>query len=130
MEEFESLALKAYKNIPLTKYADLPEKYAYLQLKYLYYSYKCGDLTKMDAEIEKKKIANEYKKDCVDYDNCLRVYKEYHENRLHNDMKIDTIEKSNDKEEILKLALEAIGIFISDSSFASRNIDKLKEIDF
>lgn len=130
MEEFENIALKAYKNIPLNEFAELPEKYAYLQLKYLYYSYKCGDLSKIDAEIKKREIMNEYKTDCFNYKRCMEICNEYNKNKMNNEMKIASIEKSKDKEEILRLALEAIGIFISDSSFASRNIGKLEQIDF
>lgn len=124
--EFEDIAKLAYNEKQLEEYATLPKKYAYIKLKDLYFSYRCGDITLEEAIKQKNEIRKEFVDEVGKYNESVEICKEYHNNKLHNNMLIDEIEKSNDREEILAKSLQAIGIFISDNSFADRNIQKLK----
>ncbi len=124
--EFEYIAKLAYNEKQLEEYVTLPEKYAYIKLKDLYFSYRCGDITLEEAIKQKNEIRKEFVDEVGKYNESIKICKEYHNNKLHNNMLIDGIEKSKDKEEILEKALQAIGVFISDNSFADRNMQKLK----
>ena len=124
--EFENIANLAYNEKKLQEYTTLPEKYAYIKLKDLYFSYRCGDVTLDEAIKQKNEIRKEFVDEVGKYNESVEICKQYHNNKLHNNMLVDEIEKSKDKEKILEKALQAIGIFISDSSFAERNIQKLK----
>lgn len=122
--EFEYIAKLAYNEKQLEEYATLPEKYAYIKLKDLYFSYRCGDITLEEAIKQKNEIRKEFVDEVGKYNESVEICKEYHNNKLHNNMLVDEIDKSNDKDEILRKSLECLGLFIHDSYFAERNLSK------
>lgn len=124
--KFEEIAQKAYKHEKLEGYCSIVEKYAYERLKTLYDQYKCGDVGKRDAEIEKNCIRKSYEQYKTEYERDQEVYKKYYDNIVHNDSLIHKIDLCKDKEEMLELALKAIALFISDDYFVQRNLEKFK----
>lgn len=130
MEEFENLAVKAYKNIELTEFADLPERYAYLRLQNLYYRYKCGDYSKEKAMKIKEKIKKEYIEDFYKYKNFSDMFKEYNENRIKNEILLYQLEKEIDKEKLLQISIKIISNCINDKTLIDRFEQKNGKIDF
>lgn len=126
MENFDNIALRAFKKAGLTKYASLPERYAYVQLEDLYFRYKCGDFDKNEAEIRKSKIKKEYNQDIKEYENVQEMFKEFNESRIKNETLLYDLEKSKDKEEIIKIALQIISNCISDNTIIDRYNEKFK----
>lgn len=122
--EFEKIAEEAFRRKGINEYWELPERYAYIQLEKLYYDYKIGEISKEDSIIEKSKIKKEYEYFKRDYTDTLNIYKEYTENRSKNNMLLTEIEKSTDKDEILKKTLKIIENFISDKDFSNRILAK------
>lgn len=127
--EFEEIAKEAYKKNGPNKLWDLPKKYAYYQLEDLYYRYKLGNINEKDSIIEKRKINKEYEWNKEEYNKSLNVYKEYNKNRAKNTLLLAEIEKSKDKDKIIKLALEIIANCISDNSFVERILFKIQNIN-
>lgn len=123
--EFEEIAKKAYKKEKLDKNWDVSTKYAFLRLKDLYSRFEFGEIDKEKSIMEKKKIEKEYKDDRKYYENTLEVYKEYNDNRIEGQMLLANIEKSKDKDEIIKDALKLIAKLVKDDTFVKRNFEKL-----
>lgn len=130
MEEFESLALKAYKEIPLTEYAELPEKYAYFRLKELYYRFKCGDYSKEQSLEIKNKIKKEYLQDSHQYESFRCMFKTYNENRIQNETLLYSWEKETDKDKLLQVAAKIISNVMSDETIIRRFEQRFGKIDF
>ena len=130
MEEFESLSVKAYKDIELTEFADVPEKYAYFRLRNLYYRYKCGDYTKEKAMKIKEQIKKEYVQDSNKYENFSIMFKEYNKNRIENESLLYKWEKETDKEKLLQIAAKIISNCINDNTLIDRFEQKFGKIDF
>ena len=125
MDKFEELSLKAYKGEKIEEDSNIIDKYYYEKLKELYLDYKCGKINKEKAEIKKKKLKNEYNSEKEYYNRYIEICKQYNENRIKIEFDLSKIEKSKDKDEILKLALEIIMKMINDENFLKRNLDKL-----
>lgn len=130
MEEFESLSVKAYKDIELTEFADVPEKYAYFRLKNLYYRYKCGDYTKEKAMKIKEQIKKEYVQDSNKYESFFDMFKEYNKNRIENESLLYKWEKETDKEKLLQIAAKIISNCVNDDTLIDRFEQKFGKIDF
>ncbi len=130
MEEFESLSVKAYKDIELTEFADVPEKYAYFRLRNLYYRYKCGDYTKEKAMKIKEQIKKEYVQDSNKYESFFDMFKEYNKNRIENESLLYKWEKETDKEKLLQIAAKIISNCINDNTLIDRFEQKFGKIDF
>lgn len=130
MEEFESLSVKAYKDIELTEFADVPEKYAYFRLRNLYYRYKCGDYTKEKAMKIKEQIKKEYVQDSNKYESFFDMFKEYNKNRIENESLLYKWEKETDKEKLLQIAAKIISNCINDNTLIYRFEQKFGKIDF
>lgn len=125
--EFDEIADKAYRRIELDEYANLPTKYAYLKLKNLYDEFKNGEISKENCVPIKQKIKREYENNLLEYNRDMEIYKEYNQNRNENEVLIIDINKSNDKNEILKKCLKIIENCLKDSSFSSRILEKFTE---
>ena len=125
MDNFEALSVKAYRDNEIDNDYNVIDKYYFLKLKDLYLDYKCGKIIKEKAEIKKKKLRSEYIYDKKYYEKYLEICREYNDNRINIEYNLNKLEKSNDKDEILKLALEIIGKMINDENLAKRNLDKL-----
>lgn len=125
MDSFENLSMKAYKNEILSDEYDFIDKYFFEQLKELYLDYRCGKINKDKAEIKKKKIKNEYFSEKEYRRKYLEICKEYNSNRINIEYDLSRIEKSNDKEEMLKIALNIIAKMTKDENFLQRNLNKL-----
>lgn len=122
--EFEEIAKKAYKEEELDKYSNLPEKYAYLQLKELYYKYKIGELSKEKSIVQKNAIKKEFNDNIFEYNRDLEQYKIYNENRNKNTMLLIEIEKAETKEAIVEPALKIIANCVQDDWLVRRILDK------
>lgn len=125
MDNFEILSVKAYKEEKIDKNNNIIDKYYYLKLKDLYSNYRCGKITQGKAEIRKKKLKNNYNYEMGYYKRYIAICKEYNDNRIKIEYNLSQIEKSNDKNEILKLSLEIISKMINDEEFLKRNLNKL-----
>ncbi len=125
MDNFENLSMKAYKNEILDDEYDFIDKYFFEQLKELYLDYRCEKINKDKAEIKKKKIKNEYFSEKEYRRKYLEICKEYNSNRINIEYDLSRIEKSNDKEEMLKIALNIIAKMTKDENFLQRNLNKL-----
>ena len=125
MDNFENLSMKAYKNEILDDEYDFIDKYFFEQLKKLYLDYRCEKINKDKAEIKKKKIKNEYFSEKEYRRKYLEICKEYNSNRINIEYDLSRIEKSNDKEEMLKIALNIIAKMTKDENFLQRNLNKL-----
>ena len=125
MDNFENLSMKAYKNEILDDEYDFIDKYFFYQLKELYLDYRCEKINKDKAEIKKKKIKNEYFSEKEYRRKYLEICKEYNSNRINIEYDLSRIEKSNDKEEMLKIALNIIAKMTKDENFLQRNLNKL-----
>lgn len=125
MDSFENLSMKAYKNEILSDEYDFIDKYFFEQLKELYLDYRYGKINKDKAEIKKKKIKNEYFSEKEYRRKYLEICKEYNSNRINIEYDLSRIEKSNDKEEMLKIALNIIAKMTKDENFLQRNLNKL-----
>lgn len=123
--DFEQIAELAYKEKELNEFANLPEKYAYLELKDLYYRYKCGDFSKEQSIKIKNKIKKEYESNISTYKENQRIYKEYNDNRIRNTLYLARLEKSNDKNEIIEMLLKIISNCLSDDTIFERNKSKI-----
>lgn len=130
MEEFESLSVKAYKDIELTEFADVPEKYTYFRLRNLYYRYKCGDYTKEKAMKIKEQIKKEYVQDSNKYESFFDMFKEYNKNRIENESLLYKWEKETDKEKLLQIAAKIISNCVNDDTLIDRFEQKFGKIDF
>lgn len=117
MDNFENLSMKAYKNEILDDEYDFIDKYFFEQLKKLYLDYRCEKINKDKAEIKKKKIKNEYFSEKEYRRKYLEICKEYNSNRINIEYDLSRIEKSNDKEEMLKIALNIIAKMTKDENF-------------
>ena len=125
MDNFENLSMKAYKNEILDDEYDFIDKYFFEQLKELYLDYRCEKINKDKAEIKKKKIKNEYFSEKEYRRKYLEICKEYNSNRINIEYDLSRIEKSNDKEEMLKIALNIIAKMTKDENFLQRYLNKL-----
>lgn len=125
MDNFEILSVKAYKEEKIDKNNNIIDKYYYLKLKDLYSNYRYGKITQGKAEIRKKKLKNNYNYEMGYYKRYIAICKEYNDNRIKIEYNLSQIEKSNDKNEILKLSLEIISKMINDEEFLKRNLNKL-----
>lgn len=125
MDNFEMLSIKAYKEEKIDENNNIIDKYYYLKLKDLYLNYRCGKITQGKAEIRKKKLKNNYNYEMGYYKRYIAICKEYNDNRIKIEYNLSQIEKSNDKNEILKLSLEIISKMINDEEFLKRNLNKL-----
>lgn len=125
MDNFEILSVKAYKEEKIDKNNNIIDKYYYLKLKDLCLNYRCGKITQGKAEIRKKKLKNNYNYEMGYYKRYIAICKEYNDNRIKIEYNLSQIEKSNDKNEILKLSLEIISKMINDEEFLKRNLNKL-----
>lgn len=130
MEEFERLAIKAYKEIPLTEFAILPERYAYFRLKEMYYRFKCGDYTQEQAQQIKAQIKKEYGQDSKEYDTFRTMFKEYNNNRIQNETLLYYLEKETDKDKMLDVAINIISNVVGDETMITRFKQKSSKIDF
>lgn len=125
MDSFEELSIKAYKDDKISEDNNIIDKYYYIKLKELYLDYKCGKINKEKAEIKKKKLRNGYYSEKEYYEKYLNLCKEYNNNRIQIEYDLSKIEKSKDKDEILKLALDILSKITYDKNLVERNIDKL-----
>lgn len=125
MDNFENLSMKAYKNEILDDEYDFIDKYFFEQLKELYLDYRCEKINKDKTEIKKKKIKNEYFSEKEYRRKYLEICKEYNSNRINIEYDLSRIEKSNDKKEMLKIALNIIAKMTKDENFLQRNLNKL-----
>lgn len=126
---FEEIAEAAYYRKGISKLWELPQRYAYLQLEELYYSYKIGNVGKEDSIIKKKKIQKEYEYNQQIYENYLNVYKEYNENRVKYSMLLCNIGKAKSKKDMITNALEIISMIISDDTFVERNLNNFSQLE-
>lgn len=123
MDNFENLSMKAYKNEILDDEYDFIDKYFFEQLKELYLDYRCEKINKDKAEIKKKKIKNEYFSEKEYRRKYLEICKEYNSNRINIEYDLSRIEKSNDKEEMLKIALNIIAKMTKDENFFTKKLE-------
>lgn len=125
MDNFEKLSIKAYKEEKLDNNINIIDKYYYIELKNLYLDYRCGKTTKEKTEIRKKKLKNEYTIEMKYYNRYMEICREYNDNRIKMEYDLSKIEKSKNKDEILKIALKIIGRMVHDEDFTKRNSDEL-----
>lgn len=123
--DFEEIAKKAYKEENIDDCSDLPIKYTYLKLKDLYFNYKIGKIDKEKSIVMKNKIKKDYELNRREYDDVISIYKMYNFTRIHNELLLDYLEKTKDKEEALGYSLKIIANCINDSSFEDRIKQKL-----
>ncbi len=130
MKNFEELSMEAYKDIELSEFADVPEKYAYFRLRNLYYRYKCGDYSKENAIKIKKQIEKEYNEDENKYRDFLNMFQEYNQNRINNEYLLHQLEKEEDYKKKLDIAIQIIASCVHDETLITRHKQKGSEIDF
>lgn len=123
--EFDEICKNAYMGATLSNCTPLPEKYAYLQLQDLYLKYETKQLTKEESIKLKNGIRQEYEYNSNEYNLMVQFYKENNKNKKENYDKLVEIEKSNNKDDILKAALEIIANIIRDETFVDRNLSKI-----
>lgn len=129
MMSFDDIAVRAYFNKKLDDYCSLPEKLAYLRLKDLYFKYSSGRIGEIDGNEEKRLIKKEFEEDIIKYDRISGIFEEYNENKRIVTNKMAELEKLENKDEILKKALEVISILVKDDWLVERILNKLtKEI--
>lgn len=127
--DFNEIAEKAFRKEGLDEFWNLPVKYAYAQLEELYYRYSINDLSKEKCVELKNKIRQDYEGNILNYNTTMEQYQIYTKNRIENDILLPIIEKSKDKNEIIKYSAKVIANCIEDKSFVDRMLKKLDEID-
>lgn len=124
--EFEEISKKAYKKEQLDKFSNFAEKYAYVQMLNLYMEYKNENITKTQAETQKKEIEKEYNENLRKYNNyCERLQKQNLLKTKYEEY-LYSIEKSQEPEDLLLNSLKFIEVVIQDDSFFDRNYNKVK----
>lgn len=127
---FQEIAEKAYRGVPITEHKlNLAEKYAYLQLYYLYREFKKMLITEKNAKEEKIKIEKEYNANQKKIDDYYEGLKERNKFRNHYENFIIDIEKAKDEAEILDKSLRFIEEVIKDNSFYDRQMKKIDNKD-
>lgn len=123
--EFDELCEKAFKKQELEQYANLAEKYAYLQMCNLFENYSQEKISKEQASKQKAKIKMEYEnyqRKIADY---WDLYKKQNDTRRELGQYIIDIEKTTDQYDLLDKSLLLIEKIINDNSFRDRNIKKV-----
>lgn len=106
-----------------------PAEYMYFdQLRQIYYDFKFKELSKEDAEKRKRKLLRRYNEAVAEYENFRRVYREYQDNIRRAGALIAQINKSENIDEIAKLACTVIGLILGDNSLAPRIKKKLEAL--
>ena len=123
--DFEDIQKKAYKKEPLGEYASLPEAYAYLKMRNLYKEYDYGNLTKEQCVKEKNKIRTEFIGNKATEEVSFNISKKYNQNRQKVETKLYELEKTRDKNEVLKILLDITSKLLADESLYERIICKL-----
>ena len=124
-EEFKTLEKQAYDmSIDIEEFP--PAAYRYFdKLRTLYASFKYDNLSKEDAEAEKRKIYSDYIKALNSYDMWCGMYAQYQENIRQCGQILSDIEKSKDVTEIALLACTAISLMTNDRNFIKRQERKI-----
>ena len=122
---FEKLSELAYKREEISKIANLPQKYAYIQLVDLYDGYKYGNYTKEKSIEIKNKIKKEYESNLASYIENTEKYKVYNKNRIDNTLLLAELEKTTDKNEMIRILLEIVSKCLDDKTVMERNIRKI-----
>lgn len=124
-EDFKTLEKQAYDmSIDIEKFP--PAAYRYFdKLRNIYARYKYDNLSKEDAEAEKRKIYSDYIKALNSYDMWCAMYAQYQEDIRQCGQILNDIEKSHDVTEIALLACTAISLMTSDRNFIKRQERKL-----
>ena len=123
--KFEEIAEKAFKQQDLLPTANLAEKYAYLELYYLYRDFRKGLIDKEIATNRKTEIEKEFNDNQRRIDNYYEVFKKQNEIRKNYYEYMTAIEKSTTQDEILDNSLKFIENIIQDNSFYDRQIKKI-----
>ena len=123
--DFKTICEKAYKKEKLDEFANLAEKYAYLEMQVLYQKFKDELITQNEAEKQKKEIEMEFNLNQSREDKYNEVFKKQTEIRRDYHDLIVNIEKSTALEDILDNSLRLIEKLINDNSFYFRNINKV-----
>ena len=124
-EEFKTLEKQAYDmSIDIEEFP--PAAYRYFdKLRTLYARFKYDNLSKEDAEAEKRKIYSDYIKALNSYDMWCGMYAQYQENIRQCGQILSDIEKSKDVTEIALLACTAISLMTNDRNFIKRQERKI-----
>lgn len=123
---FSELSEKAYKKQEISEFANLAEKYAYLQLCNLYRDYENEFISKieaMDLKVKIKKEYDEYQNKIKDY---YEIFKKQNEIRANYHTWIVNINKSTKEEDMLINCLKFIEKIIADDSFFDMNYSKIE----
>ena len=124
--EFEIISRKAYNKEKLEEFSNFAEKYAYVQMLNLYMEYKNENITKAQAEKEKKEIEKEYNENLRKYNNyCERLQKQNLLKAKYEEY-LYSIEKSQDQDDLLLNSLKFIEVVVQDDSLFDRNYNKVK----
>ena len=124
-EDFKTLEKQAYDmSIDIEGFP--PAAYRYFdKLRTLYARFKYDNLSKEDAEAEKRKIYSDYIKALNSYDMWCAMYAQYQENIRNCGQILNDIEKSRDVTEIALLACTAISLMTNDRNFIKRQERKI-----
>lgn len=123
--KFEEIAEKAFKQKDLPKTANLAEKYAYMELYYLYRDYRKTLIDKEIATNKKTQIQNEFNKNQKKVNDYYEVFKNQNGIRKKYYEYITAIEKSKTQDEILDNSLKFIENIIQDNTFYDRQTKKI-----
>lgn len=124
--EFEEISKKAYKKEELDKFSNFAVKYAYVQMLNLYMEYKNENITKTQAETQKKEIEKEYKENLRKYNNYCEKLKKQNLLKAKYEEYLYAVEKSQNQDDLLLNSLKLIEVFVQDDSFFDRNFNKIK----
>jgi len=124
-EDFKTLEKQTYDmSIDIENFP--PAAYRYFdKLRTLYARFKYDNLSKEDAEAEKRKIYSDYIKALNSYDMWCAMYAQYQENIRQCGQILNEIEKSKDVTEIALLACTAISLMTNDRDFIKRQERKI-----
>lgn len=125
--DFKIICEKAYKKEKLDEFANLAEKYAYLEMQVLYQKFKDELITQSQAEKDKKQIEMEFNINQDRENKYNEVFKKQTEIKRDYHELIVNIEKSTKLEDILDNSLKLIEKIISDDSFYIRNMNKINK---
>jgi hypothetical protein len=121
----EEIELAAAKNRPLPPYTMPYETCLYLSLRAIYNGYRKHEITKEQAQAEKKKTVSL----CLLFEKTLLSYRDAAGEIQGNIRKAGTllseIEKSDNVYEIAPLACRCIGLMTEDSGFEKRATERI-----
>ena len=127
--EFKEISEKAYKHEEIDPKCNIAIKYAYVSMMHLYSEYKRENISKEEAEKEKRRIEKEYNHYSERVKKYYEVFEKQNEIRGKYQEFLVEIEKSQDTDNILINSLKFIENIIQDSTFFDRNYNKVKDVD-